>query len=327
MLGVLIQLMISLGILFAFIVGGISNYSFSGYWSWAFPSLFPCSAILVQCYLFIEKFNYDTPKWLLFNDRTNDIERVMRKIYKPWAWQGRISEIEDEKTSIKSIKEALPCIVTRSFSRPVALAYVLCIFQQLTGINLPIFYSKAIFSKYNELSSISTLLTTILGLFNFLFVVPSFFLVRSVSRRSLLLQGFTGLILCYSGLVLVCCLDQSFYPHWIKLVLVILSVGFYETSLGPIVWIYITELISFDWIGSAISVQWACAAAISAVYPLIFKYGEIYDYQILYCCFAFSCAVGFGLIYIFTIDLKGVDADLLAEQYSTRRHSEDHLLT
>lgn len=327
MLGVLIQLMISLGILFAFIVGGISEYFLSGYWSWAFPSLFPCLLIVTQCYLLFEKFNYDTPKWLLFNNRQTEIERIMRKIYKPWAWQSRISEIEDEKTSIKSIKEALPCLITRSLPRPMTLAYILCIFQQLTGINIPMFYSKAIFSKYDEFSSISTILTAIMGLFNVLFVIPCFFLIRSISRRFLLLQGFVGLFLCYSALVAVCYFDQSFYANWLKLSLVIMSLGFFETSLGTIVWIYITELISFDWIGNAISVQWICAAAISAVYPLIFKYGAIYDYQIIYICFAVSCAFGFGLIYIFTIDIKGVDVEELAEQYHCRRNTADHPLS
>lgn len=323
-LGVFIQFMINLGIFMSYIVGGISNYCLSGYWSWALPFLFPCTIIVGQNYYLLERFNYDSPKWLLFNNRQSDIERIMRKIYKPWAWQSRISELEEEKSSIKSIAQDLPGLITRSISRPITLAYILCIFQQLTGINVSIFFSKVTLSRYEDFSSISIMLTEIIGFVNFLLVLPCFCLVKSVSRRFLLLQGFFGLFLCYSSLVAVFYFDTKFYPHWLELIIIFLSLGFYETSLGPIVWIYITELISFEWIGSAVCIQWLCSGGISIIIPLIFEYGGLFEYQITYGCFAVACVFGFALIYNFTIDTKDAKIEELAERFSKKDSTIEH---
>ena len=318
-LSILIQLLISFGILMSFAIGWGSYYLLNPYWSWACPYLFPLLPIFLQSYLFSYKYKLDTPKWFLMRSRQHDAEIILKKIYKPWAWQSKLSNLESDSSSIRSIAHDLPGILTRSLGSPSILAYLLCIFQQLTGINFLIFYSSEVLEKYEDFHKFSSTLTIILGICNFLFVFPCFYLIKVIGRKYLLLQGFIGMFLCYAGIVVLSYLKLKEGNHWVLFGFYIVSVLFFETSLGTFVWIFLTELMSFEWIGKAICVNWVCAAGISAIYPLMFLEKKNVDYRGLYVVFAFCCLVGFAVVLFYTIEVKEEGVNDIARQVSVKK--------
>jgi hypothetical protein len=316
-LGIFIQMMISFGIFASFFVGWVSGLViFDTFWNWAFPYLFPVIPIALQSYFFLIRFKLDTPKWLLCNSRQCEAESVLKKIYLPWAWQQKLNELEADQSSSRMTKD-LPGILTKSLERPTCLAYVLCIFQQLSGVNVLIFYSDQVFRKFEDFDGFSIYLTLILGFCNFLFVLPCFFYNRWFGRKALLLQGFLGMFGCYAGLIAFSYFDMMIQDHWVIFVLIVISIYFYETSLGTFVWIFVTELMSFRWVGRAICVQWICAACISGLYPVLFKFNLHFDFKLLYMSFALSCAIGFIVIYNFTINVKGSELESIIQKISS----------
>ncbi|OMJ68584.1 hypothetical protein SteCoe_33918 [Stentor coeruleus] len=135
-LGIIIQLMITFGILVNFLFAQMFEMLLHGDLILKMIMIVPIIPLIVQSYFFMSYFTFDTPKWLLLMSRNADMEMVLRKIYKPWAWQSRISFLDEDKVSIKSIHENLPGMLARSWEKPMALVYILCFIQQFSGISL-----------------------------------------------------------------------------------------------------------------------------------------------------------------------------------------------
>lgn len=313
-LGIFIQLMIAFGILVSFLLAQIFEVFLDGYMMWKMLLIVPVVPLVVQSYFFMCYFTFDTPKWLLFMSRGSEMEMVLRKIYKPWAWQSRMSFLDEDKVSIKSIHENLPGLLARSWSKPMALVYILCFIQQFSGINLSIFYSSSTVENFS-LNERASLLTTIIGTVNFVSIFPTLFFINNLGRKTLLLQGLLGMGSCYTVFVLIGYFYKYEFSGWIQFSMLILSVTFYETSLGSVLWVYITEVLAVGWIGSAVCLHWLFASIIAGTYPFLLESYQYMSIQILYSICAFILFCGYFLVKYLAIDTKGIPIETITKQF------------
>ena len=91
-------------------------------------------------------FNYETPLTLKESGEWDKLTALMRRIYKPEAVQSRVLAIqvknEGEKDSGPSMLESF---TDDSYRRASIIGCMIMLLQQLTGINVLIFYSSNIF--------------------------------------------------------------------------------------------------------------------------------------------------------------------------------------
>jgi MFS family permease len=146
----------------------------------------------------------------------------------------------------------------------------LAIFNQMTGINAIIYYLNDIFSMAGFSKASSDLQAVAIGLTNLLATLLAMSVIDRIGRKTLLLVGSVGMVLCLSGVSAV------FLTHRHPASLLPLLVGYifsFGISQGAVIWVFISEVFpnrvraKGQSLGS--STHWVMNAVISGLFPLV----------------------------------------------------------
>jgi SP family galactose:H+ symporter-like MFS transporter len=240
------QLAITIGIVVSYLVG----YALSGIgeWRWMFGLAAIPSAMLGIGLLFMP----DSPRWLLSHGLVDKAHVVLKRI------RG-IANVNDELHEIQmslsqqsgSWSEFLSPLV-----RPALIVGIgLAIFQQASGINTVIYYAPTIFQFAGFKSASAAILATVgVGVINMVMTTVAMQLLDRVGRRPLLLIGLVGMVLSLSILGLAFLLPGMVHIlGWIAVGSLMLYVGSFAISLGPVFWLLISEIYPLKIRGLAMS--------------------------------------------------------------------------
>ena len=243
----LYQFAITVGILAAFLV----DYALAGSqaWRWMLGLALIPSLILIVGMLPLP----ESPRYLFKIDKVDAAREELRRI------AGR-DEIGVEETAIvDSLKvqgSGLAALATPAVRYALVLGVALAMLQQLTGINTVIYYGPHIFQLAGIASNEASILATALvGVVNVLLTLVAIFFVDRIGRKPLLYAGCTGMFVALS--VLAFAFAQ---PHLagslaaISLVSLMVYVGSFAYSLGPIVWLLISEIFPLQARGLGMSI-------------------------------------------------------------------------
>jgi MFS transporter, SP family, galactose:H+ symporter len=133
----------------------------------------------------------------------------------------------------------------------------LAVLQQVTGINTVIYYGPQILQLAGIGSAQNSILAqTLVGTVNCVLTLVAIFFVDRIGRKPLLYTGLTGMLLALSALAYA--FSQ---PHLsgalstIALWSMMVYVGCFAFSLGPIVWILISEIFPLQVRGMGMSIS------------------------------------------------------------------------
>ncbi|EOA30369.1 hypothetical protein CARUB_v10013492mg [Capsella rubella] len=256
------ELCISLGIL----LGYVSNYCFGKLTlrlGWrlmlgiaAFPSLVLAFGITKMP---------ESPRWLVMQGRLEEAKKIMALVSNTEEEAEErfrdiliAAEIEEEtavkevgggvkKTHGKSVWREL-VIKPRPAVRLILIAAVgIHFFEHATGIEAVVLYSPRIFKKAGVVSKDKLLLATVgVGLTKAFFIIIATFLLDKVGRRKLLLTSTGGMVFALTSLAVSLTMVQRFGRLAWALSLSIVStyafVAFFSIGLGPITWVYSSEI-------------------------------------------------------------------------------------
>lgn len=141
--------------------------------------------------------------------------------------------------------------------RPMLVVGVgLAIIQQITGINTIIYFAPSILRATGFGTSGAMLSTVGVGIVNVALTVVAIGLVDRLGRRPLVLIGLAGMALSAVLLGSVYLLpDLRGAAGYAALIAIAGYVAFYAVSLGPVVWLMISEIYPLRIRGSAMSVS------------------------------------------------------------------------
>jgi sugar porter (SP) family MFS transporter len=256
------QLTIVAGILIAYLTSWGLSFLGTSSWRWMFAS-----AAIPSLLFFFALFSVpESPRWLVKSGRDERAKQVLTSLCEP---ESRYSEIKATLT-----EEAQISIFDRSLRRPLLIGITLAILQQVTGINTILYYGSVIFMEQVGSRSVSSALwsNVAIGLVNLLFTIVAVLLIDKVGRKPLLLLGSAGM---GCSLLVLCWLFSGQGRGSPLFLLAILAyVACFAISLGPVVWVVITELFPTQVRGRAISVAtvslWlACLLITSSFLSLI----------------------------------------------------------
>jgi sugar porter (SP) family MFS transporter len=290
-LGFLQQLMITVGILLAYLINYVFAPEFLGIIGWRWMLWFgavPAAVLALGTY-----FLPESPRWLIENDRIEEARTVLSRIRDK-------DEVDEEIESIRDVSEIESkgdlSDLLEPWVRPALIAGVgLAIIQQVSGINTIIYYAPTILSNIG-FGDIASLVGTIgVGIVNVLLTVVAILLVDRVGRRPLLLVGTGGMTVMLGILGLGFFLPGlSGVVGYVTLASMILYVAFYAISLGPVFWLLISEIYPLRIRGTAEGVasvcNWGANFLVALVFlPLINRLGEGLSFWLLggFCLLAF----------------------------------------
>lgn len=262
------QLMITIGILGAFLSD--TAFSYTGAWRWMLGvPVFPALALLCAVV-----FLPNSPRWLAMRRRHDDAREVLERLRESPAEAAR--ELHDIRESLAVPQEGWALFRRNGhFRRAVGLGVLLQIMQQLTGINVIMYYAPRIFELAGYASTAEQMWGTVLvGVTNVLATFIAIGLVDRWGRRPILLLGFAVMAVGMGSLGVMLHLDApgSAARLFAVSMLLVFILGF-AMSAGPVVWVLCSEIQPLKGrdfgIMCSTATNWLANMCIGAAFPVM----------------------------------------------------------
>ncbi|MBS0626245.1 MAG: sugar porter family MFS transporter [Verrucomicrobia bacterium] len=237
------QLMITIGVLLAFIVCFL--YSEKQEWREMFAFGFLPLALLLLGLFFIP----ETPSWLISQGKKEKAETILHylRIAHPNQHLVEVEKAEDTPES-----KNWHALFKPEMRKPLIVGIGLSLFQQITGINAITYFSSQIFQMAGFKSvEMATFASLLLGVVNVSMTIIALWLMDKLGRRVLLIAGLVGMIITL-GFLGFSFMDPTRDAGILAALMVFCYVGSFAVSLGPIVWLMISEIYPLGIRGRAI---------------------------------------------------------------------------
>jgi sugar porter (SP) family MFS transporter len=262
-----------------------------------------------------------SPRWLVTVRRDDDARRSLAEI-REGGEEEAASEVESIRTGLRTghVGE------WRDLLRPAVRAALvvgvgLAILQQVSGINTVIYYAPTIFKFAGIGSSAAAIVASIgVGIVNIAMTVVAIRLLDRVGRRPLLLWGSAVMGLALTALALVSALGaEDGAGPVVAIVSLMVYVGAFAISLGPIFWLLNSELYRLGVRSKAAAVgtmtSWLFTFIVSLSFlPLVDALGR----DGVFFLYAAICALTFVFCKALVPETKGKTLEQIQEVFRSR---------
>jgi len=212
----------------------------------------------------------ESPRWLIKRKRYDEALQTLEKV----NGKEKAREIANEIQSALSQENGT---VAELFSPGLRMALiagiVLALFSQITGINAIIYYAPEIFKSIGFGPESAFLQTVLIGVINTVFTFVAIWLIDRAGRKTLLMWGVGGMIVCLLGIAL--CFQYSITQGPWLLLFILAYIACFASSLGPIPWVLISEIYPTKTRGLAMSfctlVLWIGVVFITQFTPVLLR--------------------------------------------------------
>ncbi|KAI5656948.1 hypothetical protein M9H77_25741 [Catharanthus roseus] len=306
------QLSITIGIL----VANVLNYFFAkikGGWGWRLSlggAMVPALIITVGSLVLPE-----TPNSMIERQQFEAAKTRLLRI------RG-VSDVDEEFKDLVAASEASRKVehpwrnlLQRKYRPHLTMAILIPFFQQLTGINVIMFYAPVLFKTIGFGGNASLMSAVITGLVNVIATLVSIYGVDKWGRRFLFLEGGIQMIICQ--IVVAICIAVKFgidgtpgeLPKWYAIVVVLficIYVAGFAWSWGPLGWLVPSEIFPLE-IRSA-------AQSINVSVNMLFTFAVAQVFLTMLCHLKFGLFLFFGFfvvvmtifIYFFLPETKNI---------------------
>ena len=255
-------------IVFGILVAFFSNYLLVNTginnWRWMFGvEAFPAALFFVLLFLVPE-----SPRWLVKKSRNNDAESVLSAI----GTKDVKYELSDIIESLKEeVGKAGTKLLQKKYRFVIMCAVLLAVFNQLSGINVIMYYAPMIFEKAGANTNAAMLQAVAVGVTNMVFTIIAMFFIDKFGRKTLLLIGAVGMFLSLAGAAFDY-YDASLFGNTGLVIFIVGFIAFFALSQGAVIWVFLAEIFpnKIRSKGQALGsfTHWIMNAIIGLVFPI-----------------------------------------------------------
>jgi SP family xylose:H+ symportor-like MFS transporter len=205
----------------------------------------------------------ETPRWLVMRGRSDEAHEVLRRLTNEAEARVVLSDIEGSLKATSGRLFAFGGLV-------IFVGIMLSIFQQLVGINAVLYYAPLMFQNMGASTDSALLQTIIVGVANVAFTIVALVTVDHWGRKPLLILG--ALMMAVSMITLGF-LFSSAHVGTAALVAVVVYIGGFALSWGPVVWVLLSEIfpnaIKSKAMAIAVAAQWIANLFVSWTFKIL----------------------------------------------------------
>ncbi len=203
-------------------------------WRWMLAVMAIPSFLLFVFLLFAP----ESPRWLIAKHRREPALKILTRINGKAEADRELAEIE-ESVRNEARGKLIECF-RPGMLHILIIGILLAVFQQVTGINVVMYYAPAIFKSAGFGNSSALLQTAIMGIVNLTFVIASMFFVDKVGRKPLMIIGSIGMSIAMFFMALTFISGHA--RGYFLLICIMGYLASFGFSLGPVVWVLIAEI-------------------------------------------------------------------------------------
>lgn len=302
----LYQFKIVFGILMAFLFNYFLNGLGENSWRWMMGiQTFP--ALLYTLLVFTIP---ESPRWLISKSRNEEAKEIL-KIINPGE---NVDKMLVEITANDHQANKSETIFIKKYRFPLILAFLIALFNQLSGINAFLYYAPRIFQEAGLGESTALLSSVGIGITNLIFTLIGVALIDRLGRKTLMYAGSFGYIISLSLVA------AAFFYNWQGIAVpafLFLFIASHAIGQGAVIWVFISEIFpnhlraSGQSFGS--STHWVFAAIIPSLVPVLFATigaGTVFLF------FAAMMVLQLLFVHFMMPETKGVSLETLSENLS-----------
>ena len=230
----LFQFNIVFGILLAYLSNYLLGILHLGDVEWRW--IFGVEAVPAAAFFLLLLGNPLSPRWLMAQGRTDEARAVLQRL-----------GLENVEQELGAIRESIDLdhhhvqepLLQKKYLKPIMLAFLIAMFNQLSGINALLYYSKRIFEMAGASADFARLQSVIVGATNLVFTMLAMAVIDRFGRKRLMLTGSLGYIISLSAVA------WAFYTERggaIVLVSFMLFIASHAFGQGAVIWVFISEI-------------------------------------------------------------------------------------
>jgi len=291
---------------------GTPQWNVSAGWRWMFASgAVPAIALLALLFIVPE-----TPRFLLLKGRPDEARRVAERI-EPAFW----NQLQMQELQIMQQKPTDTSLTPES-KRIRMIGITLACLQQVTGINVFLYYAPELF-KHAGISTNAALVQTVaLGAVNVAFTVIAMVFVDRIGRKPLWVAGAIGMGCC------LCAVGLSMswgHVGGSLLFFALAYMAFFACSVGPVTWVLLSEIFPLRSRGrlmaTATVALWIANFVVSQTFPPLDQSPwliEHFHHGFPFLVYAFFCFIGLWFVATRFPETKGRTLEEIEEWWTLR---------
>lgn len=284
-------------------------------WRWMFGSETLPAVLFFFALLAIP----ESPRWLVKRGEDQRALGILSRLSSPEEARTEVAAI---KTTLAEKAESLAGLFAPGIRIALVIGIALAILQQITGINVFMYYAPEIFKQVGAGTDTALLQTVIVGAFNVTFTVIAIWTVDRIGRKPLLIVGASGMGLSLVGLGLAAYYTTT--QAWV-LIFILGYIACFALSMGPVVWVVLSEIYPTRLRGRAMALAtlllWAANFVVSQTFPVINEDPGLvatFRHAFPFWLYALFCAVTVVVTWLFVPETKGKTLEEI-EQYWRKR--------
>jgi MFS transporter, SP family, xylose:H+ symportor len=293
---------------------GSAEWQVSTSWRWMFASgVVPSGLFLALLMLAPE-----SPRWLLAQRRDREALAVLDRIGGT-DWAAR--EAQAVREALRHESGSVAQLLEPGLRRVLAIGIALAVLQQVTGINVFLYFGAEIFKQLGERVDAALLQQVVVGAANLLFTIVAIWTVDRVGRRPLMLIGAGGMGLCLVAMGLAAQTGQV--AGWM-LVWILGYIACFALSVGPVTWVLLSEIFPNRIRGRALSLAtfclWSANFVVSQTFPMMDQHPGLvarFNHAFPFYVYSAFCLALIVLVWRWVPETKGRSLEQIEEGWLT----------